>query len=245
MTETTLSHDSRLQLERTTRIITIAPLLRIYLTIALPIVLTLISVRLIMTPLYLQLEYTRPGFPADPFGLTTEDRLNFAPYALKYLINNEDISYLSDLEFADGSRLFTSRELRHMHDVQYVTQLAFGAGIVNGILVLASVIILWKTPQTRRHLQRGLFNGSLLTLSIIGAIIFVAIISWQTFFNNFHSTFFASGTWIFAYSDTLIRLFPEQFWFDTAIVVGGLTTLTAGLILIFSWRWRLTESQSN
>ncbi|MBZ0100422.1 MAG: DUF1461 domain-containing protein, partial [Taibaiella sp.] len=64
-----------------------------------------------------------------------------------------------------------------------------------------------------------------------------AIISWDFFFTCFHSTFFESGTWRFAFSDTLIRLFPEQFWFDAALTIGGLTTFGAVSIVGISWRW--------
>ncbi len=31
----------------------------------------------------------------------------------------------------------------------------------------------------------------------------------------FHGLFFNGNTWLFAYSDTLIRLFPIRFWEDT------------------------------
>jgi uncharacterized membrane protein len=48
--------------------------------------------------------------------------------------------------------------------------------------------------------------------------------------------FFAQGTWQFLYSDTLIRMFPEQFWFDAALVIGTLTSLGAIVILILSLR---------
>jgi integral membrane protein (TIGR01906 family) len=61
-----------------------------------------------------------------------------------------------------------------------------------------------------------------------------AVVAWDTFFTAFHQLFFAGGTWVFAYSDTLIRLFPEQFWFDAALTVGGLTLLGALALLLLS-----------
>ncbi len=209
-------------------------LLRAYLTIIFPILLVLIAVRLVMTPAFLYFEYTRPGFPEDFYGLTREERLSYAPYAIEYLMNGADISFLDDLEFPNGDELFNSRELRHMRDVKVVTQYTFLFATIAGILALVAAYILWK----RRKLRQALFSGSLLTLGIIAAIIIVAVFNWEFFFVGFHSIFFESDTWYFAYSDTLIRLFPEQFWFDSALLVGGLSTFVALIVLFVTWKWR-------
>jgi integral membrane protein (TIGR01906 family) len=74
-------------------------------------------------------------------------------------------------------------------------------------------------------------------VGIVVTIVLAAIVNWDFFFTTFHTMLFESGTWRFAYSDTLIRLFPEQFWFDAALLIGGLTTLIALLLLFAMWRW--------
>lgn len=214
---------------------------RLAITLSVPLLLTLLSVRLVMTPLFLQFEYNRPGFPDDRYGLTKEDRLEYAPYALDYLINGEPITYLADLKFPNGKGIFNGREMRHMQDVQTVTQAAFTLLIVDGIVFVAVSLWLWRKHRSR--LFQALRDGSLLTLSMIGAIVVVAVVAWDTFFTGFHRLFFESGTWQFAYSDTLIRLFPEQFWFDAALVIGGLTGSGALLLLVVGIRGTdLTQS---
>jgi integral membrane protein (TIGR01906 family) len=95
--------------------------------------------------------------------------------------------------------------------------------------------VLWR--QSRASLRSGLLGGSLLTIGIIATIVILAITSWDFFFTQFHRVFFAEGTWVFLYSDTLIRLFPEQFWFDAALLIGGLTTTESLIILAPMWRW--------
>lgn len=210
-------------------------LLILFLTVAVPVLLTLLSVRMVMTPVFLQIEYNRPGFPPDFYGFSTEDRLQYAPYALDYLLNAEGIDYLGDLIFPDGSPLYNERELAHMEDVKVVTRAAFWLLFFGLIATTATTIYLWLTRQ-RNILWRGLFNGAVLTLAIIVMIVLVAVVAWDYFFTLFHQTFFASGTWIFNYSDTLIRLFPEQFWFDAALTIGAVTLGGALLILFLSWR---------
>ena len=59
--------------------------------------------------------------------------------------------------------------------------------------------------------------------------------SFGVFFVAFHQVFFDPGTWIFLWSDTLIRLFPERFWRDVFIYVGVLS-LAGGLALGFGFR---------
>lgn len=215
-------------------------ILRLYLTVAFPFLLVMIFVRIIMSPLFLQFEYIRPGFPEDFYGFTIQDRLEYAPFAIQYLLNGEDISFLGDLRFPDGTEMYNTRELHHMRDVKLVTQYAFAAAVIAGILALLAIYVLWRS--NRVFLFSALLTASRLTIALIAAIVIVSITSWDTFFTTFHGLFFAGGTWQFAYSDTLIRLFPEQFWFDAAIIIGGATLLVSVVTLFTITRLILTRS---
>lgn len=218
----------------------LARIAQTYLIVAFPVLLVLIAVRLVMTPLFLQFEYNRADFPADPYGFTREDRFTYAPYALDYLLNGAGIEYLGDLKFEDGTALYNADELRHMRDVKTVTQIAFGGALAGGILAIGAGVYLLRRNAER--LRRALFFGALLTLAMVAAIIIVAVVNWEFFFVTFHQLFFQSGTWYFPTSDTLIRLFPEQFWFDAALVIGGITVLTALVVLGITWRIKNHEN---
>ncbi|MCC6803818.1 MAG: TIGR01906 family membrane protein [Anaerolineae bacterium] len=205
-----------------------------YLIVAFPALLVLIAARLVMTPLFLQFEYNRPGFPDDPFGFTREDRFAYAPYAIDYLLNGEGIEYLGDLKFPNGASLYNADELRHMRDVKALTQIAFALATGGGLVAVGAMIYLRR--RARGELNRARFFGSTLTLGIVAAIVILALVDWEYFFVGFHQLFFAGGTWYFPTSDTLIRLFPEQFWFDAALTIGGLTVGTALIVCFVTWR---------
>ncbi len=207
-----------------------------YLIVVFPFVLVLAAARIVMSPLFLQIEYNLPGFPPDPFGFTQQDRLNYAPYAVNYLLNGEGIDYLADLKFPDGTLLYQADELRHMRDVKALTQIAFGAAFVAGLIALADAYYLSR----RKSLSRPLMYGAMVTLAIVAAIIVGALVDWDGFFVGFHELFFQNGTWYFPTNDTLIRLFPEQFWFDAALSIGGITVLTCVIVLAVTWRVSLT-----
>ncbi len=202
-------------------------LARVLVALAFPIVSVLLAVRLLMTPAFLTLEYTRPGFPEDSYGMTTEERLRWAPYAVNYLTSGASLDMLADLRFDDGSALYNASELRHMRDVQLVTQVAFAAGLALALAAGVALLVLRRAGLAGSALR----DGARLTLALIAAIIIGAVVNWNGFFTLFHELFFADGTWQFAWSDTLIRLFPEQFWFDAALAIGGFAAGTALLTL--------------
>lgn len=202
--------------------------------ISLVVLLVVINVRFAMSSLWLQIEHTRPGFPADPFGLTTEDRLYYGRYAVDYLIYQHDVAYLGSLRFPDGRPLYNERELVHMRDVQSVTRVAFAVGAAAGVVLVLTLLMMLRR-YGREAMLRSLRVGALVTIAILLAIIILAVVGWEFFFTGFHRLFFADGTWYFLTSDTLIRIFPEQFWFDTALLIGGLTMFESLAILAITY----------
>ncbi len=201
----------------------------ILIVLCVPILLILGSVRLVMTPLFLQTEYTRPGFPQDVYGFTTQDRLNYGPAAIEYMLTDADITLLRDLDFGRTGAFYTERELEHMVDVKKVTQAAFSVLTVALAIFAAALVILRRDGKA---LRGALMQGAIFTLAAIVAVVFAAVVAWDFFFTLFHQVFFSEGTWIFLYSDTLIRLYPEQFWFDAALTIGVLTV--GGALVLFA-----------
>jgi len=61
-------------------------------TLLIPIFLLGLGLRILLTPLFYNVEYRLPWFPPDTYGFTQEDRLRWAPYAVDYLLNDADIS---------------------------------------------------------------------------------------------------------------------------------------------------------
>ncbi|MEM3432730.1 MAG: TIGR01906 family membrane protein [Candidatus Methanomethyliaceae archaeon] len=212
------------------------PLLSWLVSLILPIALVLSGVRLLLTPWFLQVEYRTPNFPPDPFGFTLEDRLYWSQIALEYLLNDQGIEFLGDLRFANGRAVYNPRELAHMVDVKNVVRYALYAwyGSLGVLLLLALVAALGKGW---RDFCLGLARGGWLTVILVGLITLFVLLGFGIFFVFFHEVFFDPGTWTFAYSDTLIRLFPERFWRDAFLAVGGFAILT-GLLLALGFRER-------
>ncbi len=212
-----------------------------------PLALIGLGLRVLLTPLFLQIEYNMPYFPPDEYGFTKEDRLKWAPYALDYLVNNEDISYLADLRFDDGTPLYNERELSHMDDVKRVTQGALNIWFISLALLVMLGIWSWRgrfdyAQHGMQAYRQGLMRGGWLMIGLaiaIGLIVVVGIsvnphVFWN-FFVGFHRLFFEGDTWMFLYSDTLIRLFPLRFWQD-AFLLAALIALGGGFGLALGLR---------
>lgn len=202
-------------------------------TLLTPIALLGLALRIMLAPWFLQVEYRMPYFPADDYGFTTADRLHWAPYALNYLLNSADISYLGDLQFDSGQPLYNERELSHMQDVKGVVQGAQRAWDVSLAVLLLLGLWAWRGNWLPFY-RLGWMRGGWLTIGLVVALgLFASLAFWQ-FFTWFHSLFFKGNSWLFEYSDTLIRLFPLQFWQDVflwvgVIIVGGALGLAFGL----------------
>lgn len=210
------------------------------ITILVPLTLIGSGLRLLLTSTFLHVEYNMPYFPPDEYGFTKEDRLKWAPYAVEYLVNNTDVSYLGDLTFDDGTPLYNERELSHMADVKRVTRGALNVWYAT-LAVLLALGIWSKLGHWEQAYRQGLRRGGWLMVGLavaIGLIVIVGIVVnpnvFWGFFTAFHKLFFEGDSWLFLYSDTLIRLFPIRFWQDAFLIaafiaLGGGLTLGTGL----------------
>lgn len=218
-------------------------LLQAVIIITVPIVLVLGGIRLVMTEQFLEFEYQRAGFPEDNWGFTTEDRIYYGGYGVRYLINNEDIRYLGDLTI-EGESAFNERELQHMEDVQAVTRVAFQVLLLCASLLAGSVILLSRKQPTRPRMRRAIQGGGILTFGVTIFLLILVVVRWDFFFDTFHAIFFEGDTWLFSNRDTLIRLYPQQFWFDASILVGIITFGGALLCIVLPYLWEKRLSQS-
>jgi integral membrane protein (TIGR01906 family) len=203
-----------------------------------PIVLVLTSVRAVINSWFLEFEYRTPNFPPDSFGFSMDERLRYSRIALDYLVNEEGISFLAEQRFPAGgqvppascammedcTRMYNERELEHMLDVKEVVQLSLKVWYAAIVMLLVAGVWAWRGGWLDDY-RWALARGGMLTLILIFGILLLVMAAFGIFFVAFHQVFFEAGTWTFLWSDTLIRLFPERFWRDTFLMVGGLSIL--------------------
>jgi len=212
---------------------TFSNILSILTTLLIPIVLVLLGIRILLTPIFPEIEYRMPNFPPDSYGFSQAERMHWAKNAIEYLNNDAGPEFLGDLTFDDGSPLYKGSEVSHMLDVKILIQIALKVwGAAFGLLI---ALWIWaKLGKWEQAYRLGAMRGGWLTLILTGSLALIASINFWEFFAQFHHIFFEGDTWVFLYSDTLIRLFPMRLWQDAfimeaIIVVGGGLALAFGL----------------
>ena len=214
----------------------ITKIINFLLVLLIPILVILGSARLLATDTYLAFEYGKTNFPPDVYGFTSQQRFELASVNVHYVRAHLPDDALATQKL-DGTLIYNPREVSHMADVQSVFQVIVRVWQVAFVLLLFLGLILWATGE-HRQFAAAIQPGGLFTSAMILTIALLAIFAWQSWFNIFHLFFFQPGSWLFSYSDTLIRLFPVKFWFDATLTISVLSIM-GGLSLAWMGRqWR-------
>jgi integral membrane protein (TIGR01906 family) len=198
-----------------------------------PALLVTTAINVALSPLFVNIEYRLPGFPADEYGFTTADRLNWSAYSIKYLLGMVSHEELTNQRLPDGTPLYNERELSHMLDVRNLTAIVIKVWLGLIAFFLLITYLCWKTNELDAWFT-AVRRGGNLTIGLIFSILFYLVINFDQLFIQFHQLFFQGDSWLFLMSDNLIRLFPVRFWRDIFIFIGGLSILTSDLFVFFS-----------
>lgn len=210
---------------------TLVAIARWLIVFAMPVAIILLSARVMVNTWYPRFEYAKPDFPSDRYGFTGAERLAFATTSIDFLNApappEEAIMMLVALRLPGTLEpLFLPYELNHMIDVKRLTDILWRVLAVAGAIVLAGAVGLLIRRETRPDGYAALFVGGALTSGLLIVLIALVLLSWRWFFIAFHDVFFPPGTWTFDWTDSLIRLFPDRFWFDAGVLlVGGALVL--------------------
>lgn len=225
--------------------------------LAMPFFLGFSAIRLFINgaELYVSYEYGKESFPEDlavfsesqreRLGLQQldeEERKSLALVAVDYLQRDEpaeEVIHMLEEQRLPGTNepLYEPSEISHMIDVKRVTDGIGRLNLIAGAIVIAGLLLLLLRPHTRPSGYRAILQGGVFTTVLLLFIGLFIVLAWNLFFVQFHELLFPPGTWTFAYSDSLIRLFPEKFWFDfgvllsmTALLFGVLATVVGYLL---------------
>ena len=208
-------------------------ILRWLIALAMPIVLVMTVVRLFTLPWYPAWEYAKPGFSKDPLGMSDTERLRLARESIRFLNVQRGSGLLDDLTFSDGTAAFNTREISHMDDVKLVYDRMTVVALFALVIALASVWGLMRIGNTGA-IWGAVSDGSLITLCLLVGSGIWMLVCFDAFFTAFHGIFFEGDTWLFAYSDTLIRLFPLKLWEDAGILIAVIVGIVAFALALFS-----------
>ena len=205
--------------------------IRATLLATVPLLLLLSNLYVVATAAFIRHEYGKSGFPSSEVYDSSE-RLPLALATLRYVRFGEGTGQLTALS-SQGRAVYNEREVQHLVDVRRVIR---GAFLLHGACVLLAslaIALAWRARE-RSALLQSIYHGCQILLVALASIGLLAYTSFDVFFTAFHRVFFSGDSWLFAYTDTLIQLFPVPFWMDAtwalallavaeSLLVGGLT----------------------
>jgi integral membrane protein (TIGR01906 family) len=203
----------------------------IAIALLVPPLLIVTSLRIVANDWIVSFEYGHGGVPADPLGLTGGARKELALTGLDSILpGGSGISLLRDARLPSGERAFTTRELSHMQDVRDIVGTLFALHLLLIVVVALLALALAFPRATRTIAPRGLHYGALSTLGLAAGVGLLMLLAWNGFFETFHGIFFEGDTWRFREGDTLLRLYPDEFWMGVGAWIAGLTVAQALLL---------------
>jgi integral membrane protein (TIGR01906 family) len=193
--------------------------------------------RVLATGTFVRAELGRDGFPPDGYGFTTDERKELALLGLRSIQPGSDgIVLLGRARLPDGSPAFGLRELTHMRDVRRLFGIALRGQLV-ALAVIAALALGLARTRFRTMVPLGLLAGAVTTLAIAVLAVPLILLGFDGFFVRFHEVFFSGDSWRFNNADTLIRIYPEQFWQDVSRLAAGIAVAQALVLVPLAGWW--------
>ena len=170
-------------------------------------------------------------------GLAEPELEKAASGLISYFNSDEDYISLTVVKDGEPFELFNQREIIHLKDVKGLIWLDYWVllGTLVYVLAYAGVSLFWRKRRYWRRLAWGVVGGSGITLALMLALGLGTLLGFEQLFWQFHLISFTNELWLLdPTKDYLIMLFPQGFFYDTAlfcalatgggaVVLGGLT----------------------
>lgn len=177
-------------------------------------------------------------------GLDRSELTRAARELIHYFNSREEPIQVRVRAGGEDFELFNKKEQIHLKDVKGLVRLDYAVQRMTLAYVLGYILasLLWG-GALRRGLARKVLWGSALTLGLMLLLGVVNLFGFDQFFLGFHLVSFSNELWMLDPSkDFLIRMFPEGFFYDAALLLALLTAAEAlvvgGIAWGFTRRWR-------
>ena len=201
--------------------------------IALPIALLTTNIRLLANaPLVYDYAFDRYD-AAEATGLSRADLDHCGAELRAYFNNGEKTFYCPVTENGLPTPIYSARATAHMEDVKSLFVKVNRAQEITVIYVLlyAVAFFIWARDGHVRQLASQALMGLALGIAAIGSIGVVAAFGFEAAFERFHKLAFSNNLWVLdPRTDHLIQMFPEPFWRDMTILLGGMCAAEALVI---------------
>ena len=154
-------------------------------------------------------------------GLPQDEVLRVAAETREYLANDDERLNVT----VDGAPFYSEREILHMIDVKRLMSRVYDAGwAALGFIIAFVAAVIWRRRgQAARILAQSTLSACGIVTTLVMILGVLGLTGFDSAFRRFHLIFFTNDLWQLDSSDGLIQLFPQRFFFDTTMLIGGVT----------------------
>jgi len=171
---------------------------------------------------------------SEATGLDKTELEKVAAGLIDYFNSDDEYISLTVVKDREPLELFNQREVAHLKDVKALVQLNFRLLVGTAVYVggYAGISLFWRRKRYRRQLAWAAVIGSSIALGMIIALgAGSMLLDFSEIFTRFHFVAFTNELWMLnPATDYLIMLFPEGFWYDSAVLLGQITAAAAGTL---------------
>lgn len=143
------------------------------------------------------------------------------------------------------STFFNEKERKHLLDVNsLIIKLRYFIYALAAILL--SILVYFIAGKDYDGIKTALLFGSILAIAVMAFFIVFMLFDFTTLFVKFHLISFSNDLWqLNPASDKLIVMFPEGFFFDSAInlIISSFITIIAIFVIVLIIRSTTRHSQ--
>jgi len=203
----------------------------------------IVVVPLFLTTSSISWAFNSPGLYNDGFekyyisrisGITDADLRQVGADIRHYINSGDEPLVVTTRIFGEKRDLFNNREIAHMKDVKQLVRGVYVLALVSAAYLAAMIIVGfgWQKARFVPALAKRLTWGGGLTLILMVVFGIAALVGFDSVFLKFHQLSFANDLWrLDPRTDYLVRIFPQDFWFDATMwvsirVISGALMLT-------------------
>ena len=211
-----------------------------------PWALFIVAVPLFLITASVTWAFNSPGLYNDGFekysisrisGITDPDLRQVGADIRSYINSGDEPLDVRTRILGEERDLFNDREIAHMKDVKQLVRGVYVLALVSAIYLAILIVVGIAVHRGRflSDLSSRLAWGGGLTLVLLVVFGVVALVGFDSVFLKFHQLSFANDFWqLDPRTDYLVRIFPQDFWFDATLwvavraIVGALILTVAG-----------------
>ena len=211
----------------------------------LPWAIFIIAVPLLLITASVAWAFNSPGLYNDGFekysisrisGISDSDLRQVGADIRSYINSGDELLDVQTSILGTERDLFNDQEVAHMKDVKQLVRGVYVLALASTVYLAAMVVIGFALHRGRfvADLAKRLAWGGGLTLVLLIVFGLVALVGFDSVFLKFHQLSFANDFWrLDPRTDYLVRIFPQDFWFDATLwvavrAISGALILTVG-----------------